>query len=81
MAIPRVRREYEPIGVADKDHSDASMAYFLYTATTDPEYRKRISRRVLAILDHQKAFGFMMDDAKEKIAQLQQKKTAARLQY
>jgi hypothetical protein len=60
--------EMRVTGGANIDLRDAAMAYFFYTATADPSYRNRISRRVLDLLDRDKAFGFMMDDAKEKIA-------------
>jgi hypothetical protein len=64
--------EIKPMGEATSDLRDAAMAYFLYTATADPSYRNRISERVLELLDQDKAFGFMMDDAKAKIAQMAQ---------
>jgi hypothetical protein len=79
LSVPRFAVQGEPppaggkpemhvTGDANVDLRDAAMAYFLYTATDDPAYRNRISNRVLELLDRDKAFGFMMDDAKEKIA-------------
>jgi hypothetical protein len=62
--------EIKPMGEATADLREAAMAYFLYTATADASYRDRISDRVLELVDHDKAFGFMMDDAKTKIAQM-----------
>jgi hypothetical protein len=64
--------EARATGDANIDLRDAAMAYFLYTATADPSYRSRISKRVLDLIDQDKAFSFMMDDAKAKIAYMAQ---------
>jgi hypothetical protein len=66
--------EMHATGDANIDLRDAAMAYFFYTATAEPSYRNRISKRVLNLLDRDKAFGFMMDDAKAKIAYMDQSK-------
>jgi hypothetical protein len=60
--------ELHAIGDDNADLRDAATAFYLYTATTDAVFRGRISKRVLDLIDHDKAFGFMMDDAKAKIA-------------
>jgi hypothetical protein len=54
-------------GDASAELREAALAFFLYTATADPSYRSRISQRVIDHLDKDKAFAFMMDDAKMKI--------------
>jgi hypothetical protein len=73
------RTEVKPVGDASVELRDAAMAYFLYTATADPSYRSRISKRVLELLDQDKAFGFMMEDTKAKAAYMAQ--SQQRLSY
>jgi hypothetical protein len=60
--------EFQVTGEASVDLRDAATAFFLYTATTDAQFRKRISKRVLSLLDRDTAFDFMMADGAEKIA-------------
>jgi hypothetical protein len=62
--------DFTPIGNADPDALNAAMAFFMYTATADAAYRSHISRRVLALLEKDESFGFMMDDTRARIAAL-----------
>lgn len=61
------RPEVRVIGPADENLKNAAMAFFMYTATAEPQYRERISKRVLALLDQDAAFGFMMEDTGKRL--------------
>ncbi len=60
-------------GAPDRDALDAAMALFMYTQTANEAYKTRISKRVLDLLARDAAFGYMMDDAQQKIALLAEK--------
>lgn len=78
-APPTPKPEVQSRSGDDSALKDAAMSFFLYTATTEPRYRQQISRRVLALLDDDEAFGFMMDDATAKLELLARSK--AKLSY
>jgi hypothetical protein len=65
---------WKAVSEPDKDALDAAMALLLYTGTTEESYRARISRRVLDLLAKDEAFGFMMQDMRDRIAALARNK-------
>lgn len=67
-------RSLTAVGEPSGELRDAALAFYLYTATTDPTYRRLISDRVLKLLDRTPAFGYMMEDARRKISALAQRK-------
>jgi hypothetical protein len=61
---------WAPTGEPDREALDAAMAFYMYAATADDSYKSRISKRVLDLLQRDPAFGFMMEDARKRIAVL-----------
>jgi hypothetical protein len=53
-------------GTGDPDMLQAAFAFYLYTQTLADSYKERISRRVLALLERDEAFRFMMEDARAR---------------
>jgi hypothetical protein len=55
-------------GPATEEQKTAALAFYLYTATADEQYRRYLSARVQTALKQRPSFGWMMDDTRERIA-------------
>jgi hypothetical protein len=65
ISLPHVAHEIT--GPADPALLKAAFAFYLYTQTGDENYKMLISRRVLALLDHDEAFRYMMEDTDARL--------------
>jgi hypothetical protein len=72
ISLPHV--SHEITGPADPELPKAAFALYLYTQTADDKYRQLISRRVLALLDHDEAFQYMMEDTAARMRLFADKK-------
>jgi len=69
-----VPRNIKTIGLATEDQKNAALAYFLYTATFDPVYEKRMSGRVRTELKGNTDFALLKEDEKARLEYLIRKK-------
>lgn len=60
-------------GPADADLLESAFAFYLYTQTLDERYRARISKRILALLENDQAYQYMMEDTRARLELLAKK--------
>jgi hypothetical protein len=61
---------YRGNGAADARNLGVALAFYLYANTADRKYWDLLSKRVRDELEQDQAFGYMMEDAKARIADL-----------
>lgn len=71
FAVPR---NIKTVGLATEDQKNAALAYFLYTATFDPVYERRMSGRVRTELKGNTDFALLKVDEKARLEYLIRKK-------
>jgi hypothetical protein len=78
--VPRYKVEtlppinYSVTGSSDPKSLEGAFALYLYTQTLDEQYKRMISRRALDLLQHDRAFQYMIDDARTRIGTLTENK-------
>jgi len=66
VARPLLPIIHQITGTADPQRLKSAFAFYLYAQTADESYKRLISRRVLALLEHDEAFQYMMEDARAR---------------
>lgn len=85
-SVPKFKRSFQhtdnrppiswrAVGPPTPEGLAAAMAFYLYAATADETYTRLLSRRVLDLIAKEPAFGFMMQDTRDRIAMLAHKNT------